>query len=344
MSKAAVRGYAWQIAFFQAIFVEWASDIFVCQMVESLILDCWLPSRVLQQSMHRNMRSLLMASRWLTDREYRSGSQTVGGTSKSDAVRDGELVHAADIHYHPAASSVRWIAPSLTQTNTDGSLPETLLVQCVRRWMIDRAGEDLPHETMMDESPPLWWLRWVVWVSPQVLESAVSLLTTFFVAFVLYVWFSFVAPVLSGRQGSVAEQAVTWLCLLIPLVVGVGYVGRDFHRTVRVTPDDVAVLEGLDTEPEPWPPAVVMMTGGGLLSNVEREDNRRPIFLDEVSSSMPSMLSSEELKSLSLSLSSEVASSISFALLSPPPSSGSSSSASSASLDISFSEESLSSS
>eukprot|EP01033_Poteriospumella_lacustris_P006791 gene6791-4897_t len=183
MVKAAVRGSSWQAAFFKALMVEWLTDIFMCQLGESLILDCWLPSVVLFRAVYDSVHTVVRLE-WLSgDNEQAAYSdvQLEHGAAPDGDIRPASSTDGAQGETANAASRrLRWISPQLSS-----ALPERRLVQQVHHHVYTTQQQQVRQETAgeMGRSAAPWWLRWIVGVSPQFLESTVSLLTTFVVAF-----------------------------------------------------------------------------------------------------------------------------------------------------------------
>jgi hypothetical protein len=81
ISKAAVRGFAWQRSFFRAVVSEWLSDFLVVQVGEIAIIDFWLVRTYLASEMARAMRQVV-----------RAGTAASEGIRAVDRARERERV------------------------------------------------------------------------------------------------------------------------------------------------------------------------------------------------------------------------------------------------------------
>jgi hypothetical protein len=178
---------------------------------------------------------------------------------KVDGLQPASIVglDAAGDDSTPPVNGSLWISPLLMAGREAVFSEETQLITETRRYV-----RDTERSTLVTP-PTSTWLRWWVWCSPQVLETMVSLGTTFLVALVLYVWMAFVQPILDGRQGTWKDQLIVWLVLMVPFLSLLTWVLRDMYATIvraKVTTDGFDVAGSADTTQPPlidMPPPVI---------------------------------------------------------------------------------------
>lgn len=236
VTKAAVRGYSWQISFFKATISEWMSDIFVSQSIEILILDCMLPSSCLYEDTQRHVETLLENAYVLSE----------PSKSKSNSLEDERVV---------TIDALTWT--SVLLANHFYYVAEARLVQQI--YFLMQAFQDNVLEgakVPVLHGRKLWQqslVYFVAWWSPWILESLVSSLTTFAMAFIFYLWFTVIAPSASGgSHASLGLVVFTWVITLTPIGSSASYLVANIfccrHGKAHISKQSMAKINGKDSK------------------------------------------------------------------------------------------------
>jgi hypothetical protein len=193
VSKAAVRGLAWQRSFFNAVLWEWGTDVSVVQTVEVYVVDLVIPRWFLR--------------RWMAQLHARLSDPSPALAAAAAADADG---------WKPEDHEVE-----ATVAQQNPLLPEVVAVTELQRIAADSAANRTPMaqeagETASEGRREALWRRVGLWlltvVSLEQLIFVTNIATSASLGVLVLVWYTYLLPWWAGLDW------VLWALMAVPFV------------------------------------------------------------------------------------------------------------------------------
>eukprot|EP01033_Poteriospumella_lacustris_P010248 gene10248-biopygen4581 len=198
VSKAAVRGYGWQVSFLKIAAFEWCSEVVLLQSLEVWLFDyglCWLVQDEVEAAVGTVVSAASAAtvpsSANIAEEGRGAGAEASSSVNDGDdESRGGAPLSWAMARQWPSLPESRWLQslwsslPLVSTATGDTWLP---------RWMRQRR-----------------WMRLLSRGSQETWETVVASVATLLLAWVVFMYYRFVHRWLSGLSTAMRAVAIAW--------------------------------------------------------------------------------------------------------------------------------------
>lgn len=202
VSKAAVRGYAWQISFLKIAMLEWVSEVVLLQSLEIALFDYALCALV-QREVEQAIATLLCTTTLSTTGTSKDAAAVGSHQSPPPSTR---WISLALVHHWPRLLESRWVEASARQWASESH----------STMQIPAAAADVKVACLSSA----WWKTWLARGSFEVWEATVAFGAPLVFAWVLYVYYTYIA----GGLDALSPQKRSVVIAVVVVVVAVGAV------------------------------------------------------------------------------------------------------------------------